>query len=490
MSKPIPAEIMRHRTPGTEIKAVGSNFYIQRITCVWDKKTKKRRKKILEYIGKVTPEGIQPKTHKKVKVREVPQSKEFGASWAATQLSTDVKECLGKHFGQDAQWIYTTAILRCINPGAMRYIEHAYETSWLSESTPGLDVGSETLSKNMRRLGSMRETITAFMKEFIPAGEWHVIFDGTSMVCNSKNIREAQRGYNAKGGYDPQINLMYALALKNGGLAPVFYKRYPGCIPDVSAFRNMANAMGLATALVLGDKGLTSKRECERLSGAGLHYILPLRRNSTEYSRAALQKPGRTGFAGRFKHNGRIIWWHGEPLGEGATHACYLYLDEDLYHCETRSRAPGKLDRETPAKIQAAAQKQLEYGTFVLKTNLLSKTPEEIYRAYKTRGEIEQLFDLYKSESQFATTGMHSSETQEACLFLNHLSVMMAYRVYARLKENGWLKEYAVQKTLEHLLKDIRVTRYGDGGWQLEPVPKAARLALEAIGLTLPEAPG
>lgn len=84
---------------------------------------------------------------------------------------------------------------------------------------------------------------------------------------------------------------------------------------------------------------------------------------------------------------------------------------------------------------------------------------------------------------------MHSSETQEACLFLNHLGLMIAYRIYERLKKSGALKEFAVQKTMEHLLKDIRVTRLGEAAWQLEPVPKAARLALEAIGLTLPETP-
>jgi len=41
---------------------------------------------------------------------------------------------------------------------------------------------------------------------------------------------------------------------------------------------------------------------------------------------------------------------------------------------------------------------------------------------------------------------------------------------------------------MEHLLKDIRVTRLGDSEeWQLGSVPRAARLALEAIGLKFPE---
>ena len=102
MKNPIPADIARHRTRGTEIKRVGSHFYIQRIKCVWDKAKKKRRKIIVEYIGAVTPEGIKPKKTRKVPVHATPHSVEFGATWAARQLSGDVKATLEKHFGEDA----------------------------------------------------------------------------------------------------------------------------------------------------------------------------------------------------------------------------------------------------------------------------------------------------------------------------------------------------------------------------------------------------
>ena len=282
---------------------------------------------------------------------------------------------------------------------------------------------------------------------------------------------------------------MYALALKDGGIAPVFYKRYPGSIRDVSAFRNMANGMGLATARVIADKGFTKAGECRRLERDGLSYIMPLRRNSAEYSRGPLRKPGRTGFDGRFRYNGRIVWFAAPPPADGAARKCCLSLDESLCHAETVGRSTDRIGREGAEAAREAAEKQLEYGTFALKTNLLTTAPEAVYRAYKTRDEAGQLFDMYTCGEPFATTGMHSAETQEACLFLNHLSLMSAYRIYDRLKKNGMLKEYAVQKTLEHLLKDIRATRFGKGEWQMEPVPKAARLALDAIGLTLPDKP-
>jgi len=485
----IPDEIMRHRLPGTEIKQVGRHFYIQRVKCVWVPEEKRRRKVVLEYIGSVTPEGIRPKQARRVPARAVPHSKEFGATWATRRLSGDMLACLEPHFGGDACWLYAIAILRCIHPCAMRYIEHKYEGSYISEVFPGLDMRSESISARMKSLGMNREGICAFMRGFVPSGDWFAIFDGTSMVCRSKNIRDAQYGYNSHGGCGPQINLMYAVALKDDGIAPVFYKRYPGSIRDSSAFRNMANEMGLAAALVIADKGFTKRSECERLERDGLYYILPLRRNSREYSRGPLHRAGRTGFQGRFKYNGRIVWYAGEaPIGD-SRHKCCLYLDENLRHAETVSRLTGRIGAESPGMLRKAMEKQLEFGTFALRTNLLDSSPEAIYRAYKTREEVERLFDMYKCEERFATTGMHSSETQEACLFINHLSLMVAYRVYERLRKNGRLKDYAVQKTLEHLLKDIRVSRFGDEMWQMEPVPKAARLALEAVGLTMPNSP-
>jgi hypothetical protein len=149
----------------------------------------------------------------------------------------------------------------------------------------------------------------------------------------------------------------------------------------------------------------------------------------------------------------------------------------------------GKIGKETPEDLGKAAEKQLELGAFVRKTKRRNPSPESVYRTYKTREDVEPLFAMYKCEEQFATTGMHSTATREACLFLDPLSPMTAYRIYDRLKKNGRLKEFAVQKTLEHLLKDIRVTRFGEGSWQLEPVPQAARLALDAIGLNFLDAP-
>ena len=483
----IPPEIARHRKPGTQIKYIRGHYYLAKVTSRWDPVAKKVRKVFVEHLGTVTEEGVVPRRSKRRPVGAAVYSKEFGATWAVSELTGDIHEALRRHFPGDADWLYVTALLRCVRHCAMRYTEHFYGVSYLSERFPGLNLSSPSLSNLMTALGFRRAQMVAFMREFVPEKDAYMLFDGTAMVCNSRNIYEAQRGYNSHGCHDPQINLMYAAAICQERLMPVFYKRYPGSVRDVSAFENMRGEMGARNFIAVSDKGFVKAKDQAKLEEMGLPYIAPLRRNSSEYERAPLEKPGLTGFQGRFMYNGRIVWYYGQPAAAGARHRYVLYLDETLRHLEQSTvRDSDDIGSETAEKVAKIARRQLLCGTICLKTSLMDCDAKSLYSTYKIREEVEQLFDTYKAEEDFNTTGMHSSETQEACLFLNHLSIMMAYRVYNVLRRNGALKKYAAVKTPETYLWDVRATNVGDG-WQLEPVPKTSRKALEALGLTPPD---
>ena len=486
MSK-IPPEIARFRRPGTQIKCIRGHYYLTKVTSKWDSVARKVRKVYQGHLGTVTAEGVIPRKSRRRPVDAPVYSKEFGATWAVSELTGDIHEMLKKHFPNDADWLYVTALIRCVRHCAMRYTEHFYDVSYLSERFPGLNLSSLNLSNLMTGFGFRRVQMVAFMREFIPDKDAYMLFDGTAMVCNSRNIYEAQRGYNSHGCHDPQINLMYAAAIKNEKLMPVFYKRFPGSIRDLSAYENMRSEMGATNFIAISDKGFVKAKDQSRMEEIGLPYLAPLKRNSSEYERAPLEKPGLTGFQGRFMYNGRIVWYYEQPVAKDAKHRYILYLDETLRHLEQSAvRNDDDIGNETAAKVAKVAKRQLLCGTICLKTSLMEGDARTIYSTYKIRGEVEQLFDTYKAELDFNTTGMHSAETQEACLFLNHLSIMMAYRVYNVLRKNGALKRYAAAKTPETYLWDVRVTNVGDG-WQLEPIPKASRNALEALGLTPPE---
>jgi len=484
----IPEEIRRFRLRGTEIRPVGGNFYLYKVSCKWDKDAKKYRKVNLGYIGRVTENGIVEGHHRCEAPAWIPAagySREFGATWVLRSVGQDLLDNLRKHFGEDSAWIFVVAVLRASRHCAFKYIAHYYEISYLSVVYPGMALSPSTLSNRLEQLGSRRSAMVDFMREYIPTTSFYAIFDGTSIICNSGRITDAQRGYNSHGCHDPQINLMYALALDGEKVCPVFYKSYPGSVRDVSAFRNMMREMGVETAVVLADKGFYCNGNGEELDMLGIPYLMPLRRNSTEYMRTPLDKPGTMGFEGRFMHNGRIIWYWSQPFAEGDGHRYFLYLDETLRHMEATGRGISKIGQETEAELRKAQEDQLLYGTFALKSSLMSAGAEEAYKLYKTREDVEQLFDIYKDEENFKTTGAHSRESMEATFFLNHISTMLVYKLYERLRVNKSLNKYAASKVCD-VLWDVRVTNAGEK-WQMEPIPKMSRQTINALGFQSPQ---
>lgn len=98
------------------------------------------------------------------------------------------------------------------------------------------------------------------------------------------------------------------------------------------------------------------------------------------------------------------------------------------------------------------------YGIVVLKTNRMDFDGREAYRSFRAKEDVEKFFDIYKVVEDFGTIAMHGPEILEACLFLNHISILMVYRDHTSLRDHSALSNYAVVKTLQNLLWDLRVT--------------------------------
>lgn len=479
----IPEWAKKQRLKNTEIKKIGNQYYLQKVSSKWDKEKKRSQKVSGEYLGVLTPEGLIPAKKRKVSVDVKYYSKEYGANMVIRSLTTDIYDMLKKYFPDLADWIYVTCVLRTMHPAASCYLEEQYEKSYLSEVFTDIPMSSSTISRNMKTIGYRRKEIVDFMKEFMPKEDGLIVFDGTSIVSNSDQIHAAQRGYNSHRCFDPQVNLMYAISRVKEKLMPVFYKHYPGSIRDVTAFTNLLNEMEAESAIIIGDKGFNSQINIEEIESNNLKYIIPLRRNSTEYSREPLKFADHSGFDGHFEYNDRIIWHHSQKSVDGKYQIC-VYLDETLRFTESnRYRKTVNKGSDDSVTLEGFYQKQLEFGTFVIKTNITDESSTEIYKYYKLREDVEQLFDLYKCSEDNETSGMQSDETLEAWLFLNHISTLMCYRIYNLLRKNGSLKKYATVGILKEYLSNIRVTNIGNG-WNLEPLTKGEKQALNALGVS------
>ncbi|MGE4487333.1 MAG: hypothetical protein AB7C95_05845, partial [Synergistaceae bacterium] len=79
---------------------------------------------------------------------------------------------------------------------------------------------------------------------------------------------------------------------------------------------------------------------------------------------------------------------------------------------------------------------------------------------YKKRALIEDSFDLLKNTLEADRSYMQKDVSFEGWAFLNHLSQMMIYRLYVRMKDADMLSGYSVKDCL-FFLSGIRKQRQG-----------------------------
>ena len=79
-------------------------------------------------------------------------------------------------------------------------------------------------------------------------------------------------------------------------------------------------------------------------------------------------------------------------------------------------------------------------------------TPEEIYRLYKTRIEIEQTFDFLKNLLTTDVIYLQDKYAVEDWAFINHLSLLLVYLVYTKLRNVNLLSKFSVTDFITHII--------------------------------------
>lgn len=448
----LPDWVQAFKEPGKEIKENNGKYYLYERKTVYDKEKKQAKKITGAYLGRITQEGFISKKSVIVPATPIPDL-EYGASKCLHDLSSDIRERLELLFPADWKEIYLLAVLRTIEMSPFKRVQERYLRSYLSILYPGLDFSGKSLSLFLKRLGDRRPAMVEFMKAFI-SGTEHIIFDGTRITTCSENMYNSKMGYNNNGSYDPQINLMYAFSSKPE-TSPVYYRTFSGNICDVKSFRDAVRESGIEDMVVIADKGFGSDANFGFLEEQGLRYLVPLRRNSRYFDRESIACKK---YTNTFLFNERPIWYF-ERGTEKEGIKVITYLDKDLELREQRDymkRIECEIEGYTEAGLFERADRM---GILLIRTNM-DMDGKEAYELYKKRALIEDSFDLLKNTLEADRSYMQKDVSFEGWAFLNHLSLMMIYRLYVRMKEADMLSGYSVKDCL-FFLSGIRKQRQG-----------------------------
>ena len=118
--------------------------------------------------------------------------------------------------------------------------------------------------------------------------------------------------------------------------------------------------------------------------------------------------------------------------------------------------------------IKEFHKKAHTFGTFSILTNLIGKTPIDIYELYKSRMEVEIAFDAFKNTLEADRSYMQNDQALEGWMFINYIALLAYWRILKLLVKKELLSKFSIKDVLIHLshIKKIRI----NGQWHLAEI--------------------
>jgi transposase len=436
----LPTWAEKYKEKGKTIKKIKNNYYLYQIQVIWNKEKKKSEKKTIAYLGRITEGGLVKKSDNALMSERAQyiSVKEFGASnWICQELQHEIS-LLKLHFANYWKEILCTVVFRLLYQSPFKQMEWHYEASFMSETYPGAKLSGKQISAWIKEVGTQRVEMVALLKKLF-VGEEILLIDSTHIVSQASKNLNAQLGYNSQGVYEPQINLLFLFSQDKQ--MPLFYRAVSGSVRELRSMKLTLEESGIKSALIVGDKGFYSKENVECLESESWQYILPLRRNSSFIDYSATKQGGKENFDGYFIFEGRAIWFKTNNIEP--KRRIVLFFDEKLKYSEAQDYLIRIAEKVAGYTIEKFHERQFKYGTLAVMTNTPELNEESIYQYFKSRNEIEVLYDTYKNVLEADRTYTHNALSMETWHFINFLAVRVYYKLYNYLRASDMLKKYA-----------------------------------------------
>lgn len=306
---------------------------------------------------------------------------------------------LKKHPYRDQ--IIDMAMVKAIDPMPLRLVASRYQKMYISKTLkPDLD--PDELSRILGYVGNHFPDMYEMFRKLMESGSM-LFYDMTSIISCSKNPRLAEKGFNPDHEYENQITVIMAFSMNSWVTVAVdlFY----GSIKDIKSLGYFIDRFHDKDMGFIMDRGLFSESIIKDLRKLKMHYIVPLRRNSTLV-------PDRVKFDSAFMYNGRPI-----QSSRRSSRLGYVYMFQDpLMKAEEESSI---------LRDVASSMKDMEYfqdkknrlGVFAIISDL-NRNPSEIYEQYKSREEVEQVFDTMKGDLESDKTYLRDNEKVKGFFFI------------------------------------------------------------------------
>ena len=181
-----------------------------------------------------------------------------------------------------------------------------------------------------------------------------------------------------------------------------------------------------------------------------------------------------------FDHEKRVIWHKTFPA-ENNLHL-YLFLDEQLKVREDVDYLNRVKTHPEKYSIEKYHEIKNRFGTIALLSSL-NVPSENIYQTYKSRIDIEVMFDGMKNVLEADQTYMQDEQTLEGWMFINHITLQWYQNLYIELKERELIKKISVNDFIQ-LLTDVKKIRINNQ-WYLNEFTSYTQKLIEKLTIKI-----
>ncbi len=451
-----PDWVEKYRGEGKEIKVADGRYYLT--SYEYRIVDGKRKKVSTGNLGTIKPEGLIPSCKKGQTIRkQVSSPLEYGASYLLESIGKDILSNLNKTFNEQlSSQIFEMAKIGLVSPSPFKRMEMIHSNSYGSLLRPNLPLSPSTITSVLKEIGMNRAAQLNFMRNYYDGTEY-IIFDGTRLVSHSLG----EKSYNHCSIDDPQMNLQYCFSLKPEK-KPIYFRGFTGNKTDISVLNTCVSESGLKNLVFISDKGYYSRNNAELLTASCISFIMPIKRNDERIDYSSLDVSRMAGFDGFFNYHSRPIFYKtiqnlaiaygpyrndDEKKRMVTKERVVLYFDQKMRNKEIMDATSGK-----EGDIESLKDKKFSsMGTIALATTIIeNKSSKELYEIYKERELIEDANDAYKHVMQKNASYLQDISSYNGWLFINHITLLLYYRIYNKIKEKGLTSKYSVADVIEN----------------------------------------
>lgn len=501
--------------------------YRYSVESYWDKEKKAPRNKQV-YLGKVDPESgelIPAKPRKKTAQKNTTPkttvtTRVAGSFLLLEQIASNLglNKLLNKCFGDEAAMIQSLVYFLVQKGLALSRIE-----TW-SQSTlhPMNDlISSQQVSELLRRISEDDRQcfFSLWMNKILEKD--YLCYDITSISSYARNNEYLHWGYNRDGDSLEQINLAMLFGQKTQ--LPVYYRRMPGNISDVSTLKNTIKSLdflGADSMHLILDRGFYSKANIDELykqkhkftiaAPSGRQWIkniidehydsitsprnyLPLNDDEVLYAGTTLHKWGANNHrlyvhvyysaeraASHYDTFTRKLMTLKEELESGKYSEEHIKDYERFFIIKETPKRGRKIEFNDEA-IQKYRKRYI--GFFCILSNKL-KQAKETLSVYRSKDVVENCFDDLKNSLDMKRLRVHGSQAMDTRLFLQFLALIYVSQIRKTAKQNDKLKYLSVRDIMEQMETLTQVKYSGRYGKLLTETTPLQREILDAFDVT------